>query len=317
MERVALGRTGLEVSVAGLGAGGHSRLGQSYGSSFQQSVDVVKAALDLGINFLDTAAVYRTEEIVGAAVKGRRDNVVISTKVQIIKPGSPALGQDFKSAEDFYNDANDCLAKLGIDEVDILHLHGVMPDQYAHCVNELLPALEKLRDQGKVRFFGLTERFIYDTRHEMLQSALRDNHWDVVMTGLNIINHSAIDRVLKPAQEKNVGTLIMFAVRRALSSDEGRAEIIEQLANEGLIDRSEFGEAPFDFLMEEGGAASVVDGAYRYCRHTDGAHVILTGTGKINHLQENVASISAPPLRAAAQEKISALFGGIDSVSCN
>ena len=83
----------------------------------------------------------------------------------------------------------------------------------------------------------------------------------------------------------------------------GGAEIIEQLANEGLIDRSEFGEAPFDFLMEEGGAASVVDGAYRYCRHTDGAHVILTGTGKINHLQQNVASISAPPLRATAQEK--------------
>ncbi|MGI9373981.1 MAG: aldo/keto reductase [Hyphomicrobiales bacterium] len=317
MEKVSLGRTGLEVSVAGLGAGGHSRLGQSYGNSFQQSVDVVKAALDLGINFLDTAAVYGTEEIVGAAVKGVRDDVVISTKVQIVKPGTPALGQEFKSATEFCEDADICLSRLGVDEVDILHLHGVMPAQYSHCANELLPALEKLRAQGKVRFFGLTERFIHDPQHEMLKRALQDNHWDVVMTGFNMINHSAVEHVLKPAQDKGIGTLIMFAVRRALSNPEGLVEIIDQLVGEGLIDRAELGAEPFDFLMSEGGASSIVDGAYRYCRHTDGAHVILTGTGKISHLRENVASISSPPLSSAAIDHISKVFGGIDSVSCN
>ena len=72
MQYKILGRTGLNVSVAGLGCGGHSRLGQTYGNSEEQSIAVVSAALDLGINFVDTAAAYGTEKIVGAAVKGRR-----------------------------------------------------------------------------------------------------------------------------------------------------------------------------------------------------------------------------------------------------
>jgi len=72
-----LGRTGLNVSVAGLGCGGHSRLGQTYGNTLEQSADVVRAALDLGINFIDTAAAYGTEKIVGEAVRDRRDKVII------------------------------------------------------------------------------------------------------------------------------------------------------------------------------------------------------------------------------------------------
>lgn len=70
MDRIRLGRTGLDVSVAGLGCGGHSRLGQRAGASEQHSVDIVRAALDLGINFIDTAIAYRTETIVGKAIRG-------------------------------------------------------------------------------------------------------------------------------------------------------------------------------------------------------------------------------------------------------
>ena len=69
MEYTTLGRTNLNVSVAGLGCGGYSRLGQTYGNTFDQSVAVVDAALDLGINFIDTAAAYRTEEMVAAALR--------------------------------------------------------------------------------------------------------------------------------------------------------------------------------------------------------------------------------------------------------
>src|ERR1700742_4516699 len=83
MHYKTLGRTGLSVSVAGLGCGGHSRLGQAYGNTVEQSVAVVHAALDLGINWIDTAAAYGTEKIVGEAVRGRRDKVHISTKTAI------------------------------------------------------------------------------------------------------------------------------------------------------------------------------------------------------------------------------------------
>ena len=81
MDTVVFGRTGIRVSVAGLGCGGHSRLGQSYGASADDSVRLVRRALDLGVNYIDTADAYGTEEIVGEAVRGDRDRVVISTKI--------------------------------------------------------------------------------------------------------------------------------------------------------------------------------------------------------------------------------------------
>src|SRR6478735_7843727 len=101
MDMVKLGRTGLNVSVACLGCGGHSKLGQARGASIAHSVGIVHAALDAGVNFIDTAAVYKTEPIVGEAIKGRRDKVVISTKGLINRPGAPETGLDFVSPQDY------------------------------------------------------------------------------------------------------------------------------------------------------------------------------------------------------------------------
>ena len=83
MQFSTLGRTGLKISKASLGSGGRSRLGQTQGASAAQSVKVIHAALGLGINLIDTAPAYKTEEIVGEALKGRRNDVILSTKVRI------------------------------------------------------------------------------------------------------------------------------------------------------------------------------------------------------------------------------------------
>jgi aryl-alcohol dehydrogenase-like predicted oxidoreductase len=69
MEYKPLGKTGLTVSVAGLGCGGNSRLGQGRGASAEDSVAIVRTAIDLGVTFIDTAGAYGTEEIVGAAAR--------------------------------------------------------------------------------------------------------------------------------------------------------------------------------------------------------------------------------------------------------
>ncbi len=318
MDKIPLGRTGLTVSPVGLGCGGHSRLGQARGASVEQSEAVVRAALDPGITFIDTAAAYGTEQIVGAAIKGRRDEVVLSTKVQVVTPGSEVLGQDFKSAEQFGADIDQGLEKLGVEMVDILHLHGVMPDQYAPCRDRFLPVLEAARAAGKVRLFGLTERFIYDPGHAMLTQALDDDLFDVVMAGFNLINPSARHRVFRQTREKGVGTLIMFAVRRALSDPAALRDLIGDLVDDGLI----AGDAlptdnPLGFLVAEGGARSVIDGAYRFCHHEPGVDVVLTGTGSVAHLKENVTSLARGPLARAALERLEAVFGGIDSVSGN
>src|SRR3981189_2341470 len=84
MEYVTLGRAGLKVSVAGLGCGGFSRLGLGTGKSTAEAVALVRQALDMGVNLLDTAAAYGTEGVVGEAIKSvPRDSVVIATKAWI------------------------------------------------------------------------------------------------------------------------------------------------------------------------------------------------------------------------------------------
>ena len=84
MEYVSLGRTGLRVGVAGLGCGGFSRLGLGTGKSTAEAVALIRQAFDMGVNLLDTAAAYGTEEIVGEAVgQVRREDVVIATKAWI------------------------------------------------------------------------------------------------------------------------------------------------------------------------------------------------------------------------------------------
>jgi len=92
MEYTTLGRTGLRVSVAGLGCGGFSRLGLSTGGTEASAIGIIHAALDQGVNLLDTASVYGTESVVGKAIKRvPRDQMVIATKTTVFR-GSDAWG---------------------------------------------------------------------------------------------------------------------------------------------------------------------------------------------------------------------------------
>ena len=307
-----LGRTGLRVSVAGLGCGGHSRLGQTSGASELDSVAVVERVLDLGINFIDTARAYRTETIVGKAIAGKRDRVVISTKA------IPRDGQGLLGAAGLVRSLERSLGRLGTDYVDVFHLHGVDHDQYEHCKNELVPALQRLREQGKIRFLGITERFAGDPQHRMLERALRDDCWDVMMVGFNLLNPSARERVLQPALERGVGTLIMFAVRRALSQPAELRRVVHDLVTRGAIPSDGIDpDDPLGFLVSNDGARSVVEAAYRFCSHEPGASVILSGTGVIAHLEQNVAAIDTDPLPSADLARVAELFGAIDFVSGN
>src|SRR5437764_10596467 len=125
MEYVTLGRTGLRVSVAGLGCGGFSRLGLGTGRSEAEAVALVRQALDLGVNLLDTAAVYGTEDIVGRAIKNiPRDSVVIATKAWIPRR------EGRSAAERAVTSLENSLRQLDTDHVDIFQLHGVSPKGY-------------------------------------------------------------------------------------------------------------------------------------------------------------------------------------------
>jgi aryl-alcohol dehydrogenase-like predicted oxidoreductase len=314
MDYTELGRTGLKVSVAGLGCGGASRLGQAYGNSVEQSVAVVRAAIDLGINFIDTAHAYGTEGIVGEAVRGRRASVVISTKTAIQSWGE-RKAPPYTGAQ-VLEQLEGNLRRLGTDYIDLFNLHGIVRGQLDHVSAEIVPALIRAREQGKIRFFGITEHFGSDTRHAMLEAAIPSGIWDVVMVGFNLLNPSARARVLKLTRTHNVGVQNMFAVRRALSDPGGLAEALETIEKAGQLERSKLDASdPLGFLKD--GTEGIVDAAYRFCRHEPGIDVVLTGTGRVEHLTENVASILRGPLPPRTMARLDDLFGRVDSVSGN
>ena len=310
MHTVRLGRTGLEVSVVGLGCGGHSRLGMARGRDEAHAARVVEAALDLGIDFIDTARAYGTEPAVGRAIRGKRDRVVLSTKALPVGAAGPLGAAQLRDSLDR------SLMRLGTDYVDVFHLHGVTAEHYSHCVDTLLPELVRAKEAGKVRFLGITERFGTDTAHAMLRRALPDDHFDVIMVGHNMINPSARDSVFPLTMKNDVGTLIMFAVRRALTNAELAKEVIEKLVANGSVEaRRVDSKDPLAFVTKHPNVKSLVEAAYRYCRHEPGAHVILTGTGSVDHLRENVESILAPPLPDDLLRELALIFGKVDSVS--
>ncbi|HEY2048547.1 MAG TPA: aldo/keto reductase [Caulobacteraceae bacterium] len=313
MQTVRLGRTNAEVSVAGLGCGGHSRLGMARGADVSHAAGVVRRALDLGVSFIDTARAYGTEEAVGQGIAGRRDQVFLSTKA------SPRRGDGaLLTAAELTESLEGSLRRLGTDHVDVFHLHGVQGAQYEHCAKVLVPEMKRQQAAGKIRYLGITEQFGGDTGHAMLPRALDDDHFDVIMVGFNLVNPSARKRVFPLTLARDVGTLIMFAVRRQLSDPEALRDAVAGLIARGEVDGAQINAAdPLGFLRDNVGIGSAVEAAYRFCRHEPGAHVILTGTGDVAHLEANLAAIQAPPLPADVLERLTHLFGKVDSVSGN
>lgn len=308
MHHRPLGNTGLSVSVAGLGCGGNSRLGLGRGASFEECVSVARAAIDLGVNFLDTAEVYGTEEIVGAAVKPYdRDKLVISTK---------ALFKTDDTAETVTQKVEASLKRLGLDHVDIFHFHAVDPAAYEHHRDVLAPALLRLKEQGKVRHVGLTETGPRDPEQAMLARAVEEAPWEVIMLAYSLVNQGARTKVFPVTVRRGIGTLLMFVVRNIFSNDAYRRAVFAKLVEQGLLDASLLsdGADPLAFLVSEGGAESITDAAYRYARHEKGADVILFGTGNRAHVKANIESILRPPLPAPVIERLHRTFGHLTGV---
>jgi L-galactose dehydrogenase len=318
MDTIRLGRTGRQVSVVGLGCGGHSRLGMARGASREQAADLVRHALDLGIDFIDTAMVYGTEEAVGLGMKGRdRSRLFVSTKSWVGKGGSETRPELYSPAE-FTANLDASLKRLGTDYVDLYHFHGVSRDQLDHVRDVLLPEVRRQQAAGKIRSVGITEVFRFDTAHAMLREAVPTGDFDVVMVGFNLLNPSARKSVFPLTMAHDVGTLVMFAVRRGLNSVAHAVEAVGKLIASGEVDPAAINPAdPLDFLRATPGVKSQIEGAYRFCRHEPGAHVVLTGTGSAAHLEENIASILAPPLPQEALARLDAIFGHCASASAD
>jgi aryl-alcohol dehydrogenase-like predicted oxidoreductase len=154
MQTRRLGRQGLEVSALGLGCMGMS---QSYGAADErESIATIHRALELGLNFFDTAEAYGpyvNEELLGRALKGRRDQAIIATKFGFRLGDGEEAGLDSRP-EHIRQVAEASLRRLGTDYIDLFYQHRVDPEV---PIEEVAGTVADLVRQGKVRFFGLSE----------------------------------------------------------------------------------------------------------------------------------------------------------------
>lgn len=297
MDYVSLGRSGLTCSVLGLGGGSSSRFGLVKGGTRSDALNLIHAALDEGITFFDGAGITGgIDELLADGLGDRRKDVILSTKVHLgpepISIGKMRLANKASSwtarrmgmvcsAAALRRRVERTLKALRTDQVDVLSLHAVTPAQYRRGILRILPELHRLKDEGKIRVVGITEGFLSDPGHEMLEVASADGHFDVMMVGFNALNSSAAAKVLPAAKSAGSGTIGMFVLRGLLS-----------------------GSARMTGILEEAGAQSLPELAFRFARHQDGMDVVLTGTGSIEHLRQNIAAAHLPPLPPAVLARL-------------
>jgi aryl-alcohol dehydrogenase-like predicted oxidoreductase len=156
MQRRPLGNTGATVSAIGLGCMGMSEF---YGpGDDQQSLEALAAALDQGIDFLDTADMYgmgHNEELLGRFLKGRRERVVLATKFGIVRKADDPAARRIDNSPQYIGQACDAsLRRLGIDTIDLYYAHRRDPSV---PIEEAVGAMAQLVRAGKVRYLGLSE----------------------------------------------------------------------------------------------------------------------------------------------------------------
>jgi aryl-alcohol dehydrogenase-like predicted oxidoreductase len=310
MQYTTLGKTGLKVSVAGLGTGGFSRLGMPAGKTEDEAARLILDAIDLGINFIDTAPAYSTEAAVGRALRSiPRPSVVIATKAYVHRSNT------WFTPEQVVASLDNSLRLLGTDYVDVFNLHGVMSDEYQYSLETLGPALLKEKAKGKIRHIGITEQPVEDFTHEMLIRATEDDLWEVFMVAFHMMHQSGRNALFPLTRQKRIGTLLMFAVRSIFAKPERVVAALREATAAGKIDRS-LGEMaePLGFLLHDGGAGSITEAAYRFARHEPGVDVVLFGTGDPGHLRTNVASLLKPPLPEPDRARLASLFGALSGV---
>jgi len=209
MKKRILGKTGLAVSEIGFGSWG---IGRSLwvGAKDSESLRALNRAVDLGLNFIDTALGYgegHSERLVGQVVRSRSESIYVSTKVPPKNRQWPAR-DDVSVTETFPGDyivsrTESSLKNLGRERIDIQQLH-VWSDQWV-AQGDWLEAIEKLKREGKIRFFGIS---INDHQPENAIRLIESGLVDTVQVIYNIFDQTPEDRLFEVVQKHNVGVIV-------------------------------------------------------------------------------------------------------------
>lgn len=221
-----LGRTSLKVTTL------------SFGAMLTPESEVIRAGLDMGINYVDTARLYlngRSEAIVGRAVKGIRDKIYIATKT---KPHS-------NTAEAIIKDVETSLGELGTDHIDVIQLHNLDEPKRAF-IPEVREAYLKLKQQGKVRFFGVTT---HTNQADVINALINDpdKFFDTVLVQYNMKTEPSVKQAIAKAKDAGLG-IVAMKIQAAVRGPAAPSISPEQAA------------AAFKWVLEDPNVSNVIAG---------------------------------------------------------
>lgn len=324
-----LGRTGLRVSALGFGCGNVGGL-MVRGAPADRERAVARA-LELGINYFDTAPSYGqglSEQNLGLALKALRVTPQVGTKFNL----SEADLRDVPAA--IARSLETSLRRLGLERVDLLQCHErIMPPgakateashigvDRARMVADIVPALEKLRGQGKLRFFGITALGDTGALHETLESGALDT----AQVCFNLLNPSAgypvpagfpaqdFKQMLRVAARRQVGVIaIRVLAAGALSGTEARHPIavptVDPIASGPDYAADVHRTQALRALVDEGHAGSLVEASLRFALTDSAVSTVLLGYSSLEHLEYAATCIEKGPLPAATLERLGALW---------
>jgi aryl-alcohol dehydrogenase-like predicted oxidoreductase len=311
MQKRRLGRTGLEVSVLGYGAGAVGGLFTKGAAADQERA--IARAIEAGINYFDTAALYgngESEKNLGRVLKAQKANVVVGTKVRLSAEHRANVGKAIEQG------MNDSLSRMGWDHVDLFQLHNPLVAKDAGdklaidiALNEVAPALEKLKKAGKTRFIGFSGVGETAALHQAIDSKL----FDTVQVVYNALNPSAggampkgapgqdYGRLLEKAKAADMGTIIIRALAGgALSGTEQRHPLAMQSVDP-------IGSAPnfagdvarakeLEPLVRDSGSSNLTEFAERFVIAHPAVSTMLVGYSTLDHLEAAISAVNKGPL---------------------
>ena len=326
MQLRAFGRTGLKLSVLGFGCGAVGGL-MVRGDPADQERTIARA-LAAGVNYFDTAVQYgngESEKNLGRVLgKLKPANAVVGTKVRLPPEAHGRI------AEAVTTSLEGSLARLGLARVDIFHLHnpitvsgGEATLSVGQVLGDVVPAFERLRQQGKIRFLGITA--VGDTA--ALQQVIDTGAFDSAQVVYNMLNPSAAEALPNdyPAQDygklfdhtEKAGTGVVgirVLAGGALSGSDARHPIAspppEPIGSAMSYDADLFRARRLMPLVGEGFAANLAEAATRFALSHPAMGTILVGMATPQQFEDALAAVEKGPLPAAALARLSALRQG-------
>jgi len=328
MEYRTLGRTGLRVSALGFGCGDVGGL-MVRGTPAERERGVARA-LEHGINYLDTAPAYgsgESEKNLGQVLRALKPTAIIGTKWRLAAADLADVGGAVARS------VETSLGRLGLERVDLLHLHNLIgrvgderPLGVARVLEAVVPAVRRLQEQGKVRFFGVTASGETGALHRTLSSGAIDTA-QAVFNLLNPTGAYALpvgypaqdyDRLLVLAREQGVGTIgIRVLAGGALSGQVARHPTaipsVAPIASGPDYATDVARARALEPLVAQGHAGSLVEAALRFAITGDAMSTVLIGCSDLAQLDFAATAVNKGPLSPAALSTLTTIWSGVRS----